>query len=217
MRNGRLVIGLGRYAKGCIGIRVLLVQGSPNARCIFCGVSTIELKIVAKMTTAIQKLLTEMSPSEAVQEIELGRSQFFDDVAATFVRLSKAEAALVILVGPDELHVVGAHGGEFSNFPRSMSRTSAKPYEVMRDFDSDYPASHLVNGMQARAKSAVFCALKLHDQNIGSIVGLSSERRSDFSDMPDDLVKLADITSDVLREKIAFKLMLADVFALANV
>ncbi|WIV51790.1 hypothetical protein QQG91_04915 [Marivivens sp. LCG002] len=171
---------------------------------------------MAKMTTAIQKLLTEMSPSEAVQELDLGRSQFFDDVAATFVRLTQADASLVILVGPDELHVVGVHGGEFSNFQRSMDRTSAQVYEVMSDFDIQYPNSHLVNGKQARAKSAVFCALRLNGENVGNIVGIFTERRTDFGDAQDELIKLADITSEVLREKIAFKLMLADVFALAN-
>ncbi len=168
------------------------------------------------MTTSIQQLLLQKMPSEIVHELDLGRTEFFDDVASTFVRLSGVDAALVILVGPEELHVVGAFGGEFSNFPRTIDRVRAKPIEVIVDLDAHYPDSHLVNGAQASAKSAIFCALELKNETIGSIVGITNERIGTSVENGDELVKLAEITSEVLREKIAFKLMLADVFALAN-
>ncbi len=168
------------------------------------------------MTTAIQKLLLHKAPSEIVQELELGRSEFFDDVASTFVRLSGVDAALVILVGPEELHVVGACGGEFTNFPRTIDRVRSKPFEVIAELDSHYPKSHLVNGAQASAKSAIFCSLELNNETIGSIVGITNERIGTYVEHSDELVKLAEITSEILREKIAYKLMLGDVFALAN-
>lgn len=168
------------------------------------------------MTTAIQKLLLQKTPSEIVHELDLGRSEFFDDVACTFARLAGVDAALVILVGPEEIHVVGACGGEFSNLPRTIDIVRSKPIEVIEDLATFYPDSHLVNGAQASAKSAIFCALNLKNETIGNIVGLANDRFAAVPENGDDLVKLAEITSEVLSEKIAFKLMLADVFALAN-
>lgn len=155
---------------------------------------------------------------QVLSTLSLDRSEYFDRIAELAVRATDFDSAFVSLIDRGVAQVIGSSNFNTAAFDWIKTARDVSPEpQVYFDFDKQFPTSRLVNGIAARSTTAIFVGVHMHGEYVGNVVAISEHR---FTHLDDRVVQvmsdLASIAGEIIKTKASLKLMLADVFSLAN-
>ncbi|WIV50530.1 hypothetical protein QQG91_12765 [Marivivens sp. LCG002] len=150
--------------------------------------------------------------------LDLEGSASFDWIAELAALSTDYDAAFVALLDQDNVTVIGSYGVALDAFKKTMaSRQLNQPIVWSPDVDAAFPASPLVNGTYASAKTWLSAGIYLYGEFVG-FIGVFTERRLKAVSQEQErtMVDLAEIAGEMIRTKASLKLILGDVFSLVN-
>lgn len=166
----------------------------------------------------MQKLLKGGSGQAVLAGLDLDGSMAFDWIAELAVRAVDFDCGYLVLFDGEFAKVIGSCGFDAAEFPRVLPvRALSKRSTFVTDLDKVAPHSPLVNGTLASAKTGMSASVWLHGEFVGVVAALTERRLLSLPEPQQQImVDLADIAGDMIRAKASLKLMLADVYGLAN-
>ncbi len=170
------------------------------------------------MSHSLRNLLLHATGQEVLRSVDLEKSEAFDCIAELAVLSTDFDAGFLAIFDGDEATVIGSHGFEKDVFTKTASsRALNRQILFLADMDKAAPNSPFVDGRLARAKTGLSAGLMLKDEFVG-VLAVFSERRlaTIAAEQSQIMIDLAEIAGEMIRSKASLKLLLGDLFSLAN-
>lgn len=170
------------------------------------------------MSYSLGKLLRSATGQRVLNSLDLEESEAFDWIAELSVLSTDFDAGFLAIFDGDEAAVIGSHGFDAKVFTKTASnRELNRPILFVTDLDKALPHSPFVDGRLARAKTGLSAAVTLDGEFVGALAAFTEKRLAAVTpEQSQIMVDLAEIAGEMIRSKASLKLLLGDVFSLAN-